>query len=503
MAADASVALGLGHPPEALTFALGDDTMDDMDEPLGSFGVVGVDEEVRVGLQLDFEVTLRVDVAARGLADGDGTVYENLRAAQTLRVMLEHEDMCGSAVEAVEELRCVGPLVGLLLRDECPELQQEAVRVLGHIIPRSAAARRAFVDNRAIPELVRLLNSPSEAVCGEAMRALANVAATGNVLRDKCLDVGVVAVLLDAHTDAMPVQTVRDTARLLSHLTQDQAAYEAVAPALPLLATLVDHDDTSVASDACWALVFLADGENAFERIARLLEVGVTARLVDLLQVDEPHLVAPALRTLRLVSGGTAEHTQAVIDSGALPFVKALLLASAGWRMRTECCALMGNVAGGAAEQADQLVGAGACGALVAAMRDSNGMVVVEAARALEKLTSHLLTWHIDALVDAQALPAFVDVLLTRKKKHGVVHACLAALENILLVGENVASATAGVNVYRAQLAECDVAKALKKLLSHELVDPFLYVGAAVMGTRPIYEFFAKDCARLLAKRLQ
>lgn len=52
-------------------------------------------------------------------------------------------------------------------------------------------------------------------------------------------------------------------------------------PALPILGKLVDSNDEEVLTDACWALSYLADGNN--DKIQAVIDAGVCPRLVELL----------------------------------------------------------------------------------------------------------------------------------------------------------------------------------------------------------------------------
>ena len=57
--------------------------------------------------------------------------------------------------------------------------------------------------------------------------------------------------------------------------------FSKVAPCLPVLAHFLNHTDSDVLADTCWALSYLSDGPN--EKIQAVIDAGVCRRLVELL----------------------------------------------------------------------------------------------------------------------------------------------------------------------------------------------------------------------------
>ena len=61
-------------------------------------------------------------------------------------------------------------------------------------------------------------------------------------------------------------------------------------------------------TDSCWALSYVTDGSD--QQIQAALDNGILHRVVQFLETNEAHFVAPALRTLGNIVTGTDLQTQ-------------------------------------------------------------------------------------------------------------------------------------------------------------------------------------------------
>eukprot|EP01063_Lacrimia_lanifica_P008461 TRINITY_DN154_c0_g1_i2.p1 TRINITY_DN154_c0_g1~~TRINITY_DN154_c0_g1_i2.p1 ORF type:complete len:546 (+),score=90.82 TRINITY_DN154_c0_g1_i2:225-1640(+) len=430
--------------------------MEDMDEPLESFGVKGADEQVTVGLsERVCEAKLLFERAVAQLTSEDVSVDNLLPGARTLRQVLQSQvdddkdDGDGAADMVIGDLNKI--LGKHLRRDESPELQKEVVWALSNILSDQKEKNRCkwltqlgILTGGIVPDLVRLLRSPDRDVVSNAMWCLMNIAGSCVTGRDKCWRSSIVQPLLDMKTDALPHQDLETYANLLSNLVRgpkkDSISEGDMQPVVEAAARFLQHTNENVARDACWTLVHAADGcmPDYVELVSRM---GIETTLGELLEVKK--LVEPALLTLGNLATGTDHQTQRVIDSGVLPRVMGVLTSREGpgqeknQRMIKASCWMLSNIAAGTQAQVRQLLDQceGLVGALVgiASEEDVDERVLKEAFHVLGNLAVSSADEGVAAVVNGKALPLVVKFLLdpdalpspTRPAKNAVHAFCV------------------------------------------------------------------------------
>jgi len=255
-------------------------------------------------------------------------------------------------VEEVLATGVVAILARLLTHHAMPELQFEAAWALTNVA--STDRTQAVVDAGVVPTLVALMSSASADVREQCIWCLGNVAGDSSEFRDTVLQAGALEPLLANLSQPASTSLLRNATWSLSNLCRGKPhpSLERMAPAVPVLVALLGSGDTDTTMDACWALSYLSDGDEA--RIEAVVRAGACAALAPLLGRDDHKIVTPALRTLGNIVTGNDTQTQAALDAGAL-VAATPLLAHAKKAIRKETCWLVSNVAAGTPAQIEVL----------------------------------------------------------------------------------------------------------------------------------------------------
>ena len=216
------------------------------------------------------------------------------------------------------------------------------------------------VESGATPYLAELLLSPSPDVREQCAWCLGNIAGDCPELRDIVLSSQALNPLLKNIEEPATASLLRNTVWALSNFCRGkpQPNLEILRPAIRLLAhVLATCNDADVLQDAGWALSYISDGDNqriqvmtmmmmiykqdtSFSMTLRtslchltyvphntqaVVDSGVTPDVVRHTGHQLANVITPMLRTLGNLVSGDDVQTQAVLDSGALMYMPALL----------------------------------------------------------------------------------------------------------------------------------------------------------------------------------
>uniref|UniRef100_A0A5F9DDV8 Importin subunit alpha n=1 Tax=Oryctolagus cuniculus TaxID=9986 RepID=A0A5F9DDV8_RABIT len=346
-------------------------------------------------------------------------------------------------------------LVHCLERDDNPSLQFEAAWALTNIASGTSEQTQAVVQSNAVPLFLRLLHSPHQNVCEQAVWALGNIIGDGPRCRDYVISLGVVKPLLSFISPSIPITFLRNVTWVMVNLCRHKdppPPMETIQEILPALCVLIHHTDVNILVDTVWALSYLTDAGN--EQIQMVIDSGIVPHLVPLLSHQEVKVQTAALRAVGNIVTGTDEQTQVVLNCDALSHFPALLTHPKE-KINKEAVWFLSNITAGNQQQ-------------VQAVIDAN----------LVPMIIHLLD-KVAYLIQQNVIPPFCNLLTVKDAQ--VVQVVLDGLSNILKMAEDEAETIANL------IEECGGLEKIEQLQNHENEDIYK------LAYEIIDQFFSSD----------
>jgi len=383
--------------------------------------------------------------------NGSSTSELQLQAARKLRQLLSvNRELL---IQEVVSRNWVPLLLDWLKPENQPSVQVESLWVLTNLAAGTTEHTHLLIKNGAVPILINLLTSPNEEVLEQALWVLGNLAGEGTSSRDTVLGNDVLRPLircLDSHMEALSL--LRIGSWTLSNLFdgQPRPVFD-INLVMPILARLLQSEDSEVLSHTCWALSHLCDGPAAHIKV--VVEAGVCWRLVELLMHRSWRVTKPALRTIGNIvcAEDETDYTQFILEAGAVPCLRQLI-AHNNREIQKEACWTLSNIAAGTAEQIQTVLDSGAMPHLVqlATLPDTDPEVRSEACWVVLNATSCGSDSQIEYLVQEGCVPILGELL----SETSMVMMALEGLERVLQVGDEAARrSTVPSNPYASLLS--------------------------------------------------
>lgn len=248
------------------------------------------------------------------------------------------------------------------------------------------------------------------------------------------------------------------------------------------LANLLDDKDEQVLKDACLGLCQLFGEGIQNDRIQAILEANVVPKLVALLRPSKSRSVpisvqSAALQVLGNVACGDDRQTQVVIDSDALPCLRALL-SSSDRGIRKEVCWIVSNITE-SSHQVQDVLDADILPPLLKLLDNQDTACREDATWVLFNLSSNRDPNQIAYLAEKNGVRALCNLLACPKELDVLWKGCgtvaavaLKGLRNILISGHlAAASSPSGYNKMASLVAEAYGVERIDALTNHESPD--------------------------------
>uniref|UniRef100_A0A9J8CSM8 Importin subunit alpha n=1 Tax=Cyprinus carpio carpio TaxID=630221 RepID=A0A9J8CSM8_CYPCA len=352
-------------------------------------------------------------------------------------------------------------LVHCLDRDDNPSLQFEAAWALTNIASGTSEQTQAVVQSNAVPLFLRLLHSPHQNVCEQAVWALGNIIGDGPQCRDYVISLGVVKPLLSFISPSIPITFLRNVTWVMVNLCRHKdppPPMETIQEILPALCVLIHHTDVNILVDTVWALSYLTDAGN--EQIQMVIDSGIVPYLVPLLSHQEVKVQTAALRAVGNIVTGTDEQTQVVLNCDALGHFPALLTHPKE-KINKEAVWFLSNITAGNQQQVQAVIDANLVPMIILLLDKGDFGTQKEAAWAISNLTISGRKEQVAYLIQQQVV--------------------LDGLSNILKMADEEAETIANL------IEECGGLEKIEQLQNHENEDIYK------LAYEIIDQFFSSD----------
>jgi hypothetical protein len=170
-----------------------------------------------------------------------------LNAVQSARKLLSSDK--NPPIDQIIEANMLPILVDCLTKEDQPMLQFEAAWALTNIASGTSPQTQSVVMAGSVEHFIRLLKSPHQNVCEQAVWALGNIIGDGPQCRDLVIQLGVVEPLLQFVRHEVPLSFLRNVTWVIVNLCRSKdppPPEETIKTLLPALAFLIQNLDTNV-----------------------------------------------------------------------------------------------------------------------------------------------------------------------------------------------------------------------------------------------------------------
>ncbi|CAO1376918.1 unnamed protein product [Diamesa serratosioi] len=340
--------------------------------------------------------------------------------------------MKDSPIDAVIEMGLVPKLIEYLDDSVSADIQMEAAWALTNMCSGNSVQALYIIKEGAVGKLVNLLKSPNADVSDQCVWALGNIAGDGFESRDIILDLNVVDILISLLENDIRIKYQRNIVWLMLNLCRGKPSpsVQEIEKLLPILATFILHKDSSVVSDACWALATIAnDGQYRAQLV--LEQVDIEA-LIDLFNNERTNIVSAALRCVGNILTGN-DLQVAILLSYNIVNTFSVLLDHKDPCIVKEVTWAISNIAAGNEKQIQKLLDNGIFEKLAKVLQNGDAKSQYEASWSVVNATKGGSTEQVQKLIEkCKIFEPFCKLLLTNDPK--LIAVVLDGIANIFEV---------------------------------------------------------------------
>lgn len=383
-----------------------------------------------------------------------------LNAVQATRKLLSSDK--NPPIDQIINAQMLPILVECLDKEDQPNLQFEAAWALTNIASGSSTQTQSVVLAGAVEHFIRLLKSPHQHVCEQAVWALGNIIGDGPQCRDLVICSGVVEPLLLFINPDIPMSFLRNVTWVIVNLCRSKdppPSEETIRQLLPALAFLIQNTDTNILVDTVWAISYLTDAGNNI--IQMVIDAGFVPYLVPLLGHQEVKVVTAALRAVGNIVTGTDQQTQQVLNFDALKYFHALLN-HPKQKINKEAVWFLSNITAGTKIQVQAVIDAGLIPQIIHLLAKGDLATRREAAWCINNLSLSGKREQVAYVLQQGVLVPFCQLLTTEDPQILVV--VLDGINNILKMASTNED---DLLTLTSQIEECAGLDKIEELQNH------------------------------------